>query len=317
VMDRIAVIFNPSARGGKAINKKKKIESFLTARNVRYDMYITDSEPHLWELAADTADKYRFIVGVGGDTTMNIIANEILRKKNGNIMGIISQGSTNDLARSIGVHKLEDACNAIAAGTSQPLDVGYISSGKNAEPYYFLAQASLGLGVAVNRYVDAWMKRHTFIRRFHMVAQTTSGLAAIYNSFKSKIVPMNLQMEYTRGNRAIDSSLLVFHNTSYFAGRFRPSPFASPLDGKLDCCIFNSASFSHLLRTAFQIKSLRHLEDDKVEILQDDFFKIHSPAPFEFQIDGEICHSDGDIQVSVLPGALNVIMNQESWRKLA
>jgi diacylglycerol kinase family enzyme/CDGSH-type Zn-finger protein len=310
--DRIAVVFNPSARGGKALSKKKKVITSLDTKGIRYDLFITDSEPHLYEIAAWAVANYPVIVGVGGDTTISIIAGEILRKKNGNILGIISQGSTNDLARTIGVHKLEDACNAIATGTYRTIDVGVINSGKNNEPYFFIAQASLGLGVEVNRYVDAWMKRHTFMRRFHTVAQTTSGLAGIYNSFKTKAVPMNLRMELSNGSRSIDSSLLIFHNTSYYAGRYKPSPNASPMDGKLDCCIFNSRTFPNLIKTVMQIKSMKHLEDNKVELLQDNYFKIHSSQPFEFQIDGEILRSGGEIEISILPGALKMIVNPDA-----
>jgi diacylglycerol kinase (ATP) len=312
--EQIAVIYNPAACGGKALNKKKKVEACLNARGIGYDLFVTESEAHLVETARQAVEKYAVIVGVGGDTTINIIANEILRGKKRNILGIISQGSTNDLAKGIGVYKLEDACDAIAAGTSRPFDVGMITPVNTGEPYYFLAQASLGLGVAVNRYVGDWMKRHTFMKRFHGVAQTTSGLAAIYNSFKNRVVPLNLEMQYSSGTRMIESSLLVFNNTSYYAGRFEPSPFASPLDGKLDCCIFNAATFLKIVGTALQIKSMKHLENNKVEVLQDDKFKIHSSRPFDFQVDGEVLNSSGSIEVSVMPGALDVIMNQETWR---
>jgi len=307
--ERMAVIYNPSARGGKALGKKKKVESCLASRNVQYDLYVTESESNLIEIAARACRDYQIIIGVGGDTTINMIANQVIRQKTGNILGIISQGSTNDLARGIGVNKLDTACDAIASCSYRALDVGVITSSQKIEPYYFLAQASLGLGVEVNRYVSQWMKRHTFVKRFHVLAQATSGLAGIYNSFKTKAVPMNLLLESSIVTREIDSSLLIFNNTSYFAGRFKPSPLASPMDGKLDCCIFNSVTFVNLVRTALQIKSMKHLLDDKVEILQGDFFKIHSPQPFEFQIDGEIGHLDSELEVSVLPAAIRVIVS--------
>lgn len=309
--ERIAVIYNPSARVGRALGKKKKVENRLNAKNISYDLYVTESEAHLIEIAGRLTDEYEIIIGAGGDTTINLIAREILRAKKRNKLGIISQGSTNDFARGIGVHKLKDACNAISNGESHPIDVGMIRLGKNDEPYLFLAQASLGLGVAVNRYVDGWMKRHTFVRKFHAIAQTTSGLAAIYNSFKNKAVPMNLQLQNSKETRTIDSSLLIFNNTSFFAGRFQPSPFASPTDGKLDCCIFNSITFSNLVKTALQIKSMKHLEENKVEILQDNYFKIFSSQPFEFQLDGEIFSSESEIEVSIIPGALDIMINPE------
>lgn len=311
--DRKAVIYNPAARSGKALGKMKKVEATLTAKGIEYDLFVTESEAHMVEITTRLVYDYPVIIGVGGDTTINLIGNIILREKQANTLAVISQGSTNDLARGIGVKKLEAACSAIASGTSMPLDVGAITTGNNKAPYYFLAQASLGLGVSVNRYVDDWMKRHTFVRRFHYIAQATSGLTAIYKSFKTKAVPMNLMIEHSSGNRTIDSALLIFNNTSYVARHFQPSPTASPVDGKLDCCIFNAETFMKMVHTALQIKSMKHLETNKVEVLQDRYFRIHSPQPFEFQIDGEIFRSDSEIEISILPGALNMVVSPDAY----
>lgn len=309
--DQIAVIYNPSARAGRALGSKKKVESHLHSRGLVYDLFLTESEAHLIDITAQLVRKYQVIIGVGGDTTINLIAREILRAKQNNTLGIISQGSTNDLARGIGVLRLKDACNAIARGTSRPIDVGMIKCAHAEEPFLFLAQASLGLGVEVNRYVDVWMKKHSFARKFHRIAQTTSGIAAIYNSFKTKAVPMNLHLQTATETRTIDSSLLVFSNTSYYAGGFQVSPFATPMDGKLDLCVFNAMNFSNLIRTGLQIRSLKHLKQSRVEILQDNYFKIVSPQPFEFQIDGEVIRSESEIEISLLPRSLNVIINSK------
>ena len=306
---KVVIIYNPSARGGKALKKRKKVENSLRSQNIDYDLLLTRSESHLVELSNKAVHKYPVIIGAGGDTTINIIARAILQGRQGNALGIISMGSTNDLAREIGVMRLKEACNAIHSQSFQAIDVGMITSGEKNDPFFFLAQASIGLGVEVNRYVSAWMKRHPYVAKFHTLAQTTSGVAGIYNSFKSKAVPLNLQLDTTSMTRSFDSCLLIFNNTSYFAGRFQPSPLASPVDGKLDCCIFHSSTFAQLLRTVMQIRSYKHLEQNRMEILQDHYFKIQSRRPFEFQIDGEIFSSDGNIEVSILPRALKLVSN--------
>lgn len=306
---RVAIIYNPSARGGKALKKRKKVELCLKSQNIDYDMILTRSESHLVEVADKAIHRYPVIIGAGGDTTINIIAHSILQGQQGNALGIISMGSTNDLAREIGVTRLKQACNAIHSESYQEIDVGMITSGEKNKPYFFLAQASIGLGVEVNRYVSAWMKRHPYVSKFHTIAQTTSGVAGIYNSFKNKAVPISLQLDTTSITRSFDSCLLIFNNTSYFAGRFQPSPLASPVDGKLDCCIFHSSTFSQLLRTMMQVRSYKHLEQNRMEILQDHYFRIQSPRPFEFQIDGEIFSSEGSIEVSIMPRALKLVSN--------
>ncbi|MCP5054703.1 MAG: hypothetical protein GY940_46490 [bacterium] len=306
--EKAAIIFNPSSGRGKALRKKNKVIACLDAKGIQYDMFVTQSEVHLVETVIDVISRYKTIIGAGGDTTINIIAHEILRQGNGNTLGIISLGSTNDLAREIGVLKLERACNAIAAGTTRAIDVGRITTSHREDPYTFLAQASLGLGVSVNRYVVEWMEKHRLASRFPSSAQVTAGMAGIYNSFKTKIIPIKFQLETSTNTRSIDSSLLILNNTSFVGARFKPSPWASPIDGKLDCCIFNSSTFRHLLKTALQINSRKHLLDNKVEVFQDNYFKIHAPPPFEFQVDGEVVQSDGEIEISVNHQALNVLI---------
>ncbi|MGE5341425.1 MAG: diacylglycerol/lipid kinase family protein [Candidatus Omnitrophota bacterium] len=311
-MKQVAVIYNPGAQVGRALGKIKRVEAGLTTKNIGYDLFLTESEAHMIELAARVVHDYPTIIGAGGDTTINIIAREILKARKGNVLGIISQGSINDLAKGIGVHKLSDSLHAIANRTYRAMDVGAIRCG-DQEPYLFLAQASLGLGVVVSRYVDDWMKHHTFARRFHKLAQTTAGLSAMYSAFKTKTVPVNLQLQSAGKLHHIDTSLLVFNNTACFAGIFKPSPTATPLDGQLDCCVFKSSSFGHMVRTALQIKSAKHLEDGKVEIFRDNYFKIFSNQPFEFQIDGEIVRSECEIEVYTIPRALNIMVNAERF----
>jgi diacylglycerol kinase (ATP) len=314
--EKVAIIFNPSSGRGKALRRKDKVVACLDAKAIKYDLFMTRSEEHLVETTRSIVEKYPVIVGAGGDTSLNMIAHEILRFKKGNKLGIISLGSTNDLARELGVLKLENACDAIADGVSRGVDVGRILNGKREEPYTFLAQASLGLGVAVNRYVEDWMNKHKMASRFPSPAQVTAGMAGIYNSFKSKIIPLTLELESSAGVRTFESPLVAFSNTSVFAAMFKPSPWASPIDGKLDCSIFNTKTFVKFLRTALQINSQKHLIDNKVEVFQDRKFKIHASHPFEFQVDGEVVESDGDIEVYLENEALDFLINQDNCSEI-
>jgi diacylglycerol kinase (ATP) len=305
----IAVIYNPSAGGGKALRKKGRVETAFDAYGIPHDLFLTESEAHLVETAAEVVHKYPVIIGGGGDTTINIIATQILRQGTKNKLGIISMGSVNDLAREIGVHKLEDAIDAVKYNRTCPLDVGMITSGNHGRSYYFLVSASLGLGVSVNRYVEDWMRKHPFFSSFRSATQQTAAMKGIRQAFKSKNVPLEVTLESGGEIYAIVSSLLVFSNTSSFAGIFRPSPTASPVSGKLDCCIFEMSSLASVFKVSFDIKRQKHLEKNEVRVISDSTFKIHSKSPLEFQVDGEIIQLDGEIEISVLPKALTMFAN--------
>ena len=307
--ERVALIYNPSAGGGKARRRKRRVESHLQAKDIQYDLFVTKSENHLVETANQVIQKYPVIIGAGGDTTLNLIASEILRQGTRNALGIISLGSVNDLAREVGVHRLEKAANAIKNGETTDFDVGVIRSEKQPQPYYFLVSASMGLGVAVNRYVDIWMRKHPFFAAFRTTTQGTVAMSAIHQAFKSKYVPLELTLEHGGKRDSIISALLVFINTSSFGGTFRPSPTASPVSGKLDCCIFNASNLAEVFAISVDIKRQKHLEKQKVKILQDHSFKIHSRKPMEFQLDGEIVELEGEVEIAVLPKALKMITN--------
>ncbi len=308
---KIALIYNPAAGRGKALRKKKKVETYLKAQNIPYKLFVTQSEAHLVETTAHAVHSYPVIIGAGGDTTITLIANQILRYKKGNTLGIISLGSVNDLAREIGVLKLEHACYAIKKGRDLTIDVGVVNSSKMKEPFFFLVQASLGLGVAVNRYVEGWLNKHTFFSRFFFAAQPIAAMSGFYHSYKHKIVPVNLNLKQQEITSPIFSPFVIFSNTSIFAREFRLSPYASLIDGKLDCCVLNAATFPHFLNALIQVKRQTHLENKKVEVFQDNTFKVYAAEPLEIQVDGEIYQLDGEIEISIMPRALKLIVNPD------
>lgn len=306
---KAAVIYNPSAGGGKALRKMRKVENSLKETNIPYDLFVTESEAHLVKTAAAAAQKYPVIIGGGGDTTMSIIANQIMLNGGKNTLGIISLGSINDFAREIGVHKLEHAVDAITHNKTRAFDVGVIRSSKQTRPYYFLVAASIGLGVSVNRYVDDWMQRHPFFSSIRSATQQTAAMKGIRQAFKSKNVPLEVTLETNGETYRIVSSLLGFCNTSSLGGMFRPSPSASPISGELDCCIFDMSSPVEVFKVSLDIKRQKHLEKNEVRVIKAKSFKIHSKEPLEFQVDGGIIQLDGEVEISILPKALTMFAN--------
>ena len=84
-MKKIVVLFNPSSAKGRALKQKETITRYLANGGMNMDFIVTESEDHLRSLAAaaaKTPGQYDAIVGVGGDTTFNIIATEILKYRN-------------------------------------------------------------------------------------------------------------------------------------------------------------------------------------------------------------------------------------------
>jgi len=191
------------------------------------------------------------------------------------------------------------------------MDVGRVKANNHKNPSFFLAQASLGLGVEVNRYVEDWMNKHTFMSRFFLVSQALAAMGGFYHSYRHNIVPVNLNLEQKNNINALFSPCIVFSNTSILGKNFKVSPYASPTDGKLDCCIINAATFPNFIDIMIKVKRQKHLEFGGVKIYQDENFKIQAPNPLAIQLDGEILETDGEFEVSTLPRALKLIVGPE------
>ena len=317
-MDKIAILFNPSSGKGRSLKEKAKIELTLTANGIEYDLFVSESEEHLKILAAETASKYPVIVAVGGDTTFNIAAAEILKQNPAPTMGMIGTGSANDIVRSLGIHKLEDACKAIKAGNTREMDVGCL--GLSAGTYFFLGTLSAGLGTTVNRYVEQFHHKHKLLAKIKLFnfTQLIAGLYGIYDSFSSKRLPLKGEIRCTGAHngktiaKEIQFSLLAFMNTPYYANGLQlievnDTPAPTLFDGLLDCCVIHTTSFLATFKMGMKVQKRKHIEREGFMLLRSSSFRVILEKVIDIQVDGEIIEGVEEFEVSIIPGKLTVL----------
>ena len=306
--DKVLILFNPSAGGGKAMAKKARLEKILQRHAVGFELVVTDSERQLRKLTAEAARSERGVVGVGGDSTFHIMVNEIMGAGKGAPLGLIGLGSSNDIALEFGLDTLDKAALALKNGRIRKIDLGLIKAGKE-KPAYFLGQANIGLGAAVNRYVaDLAAKRSPWAR-----FQTAAGVRGILNAYRTKTIPFTLNVKSGRQADQGSYVLAVFSNIRYWATGKMMCPGARPDDGLLDACLFRECSFARLVRLNARANRGRHGTCREVEMLQSPSFEIAADEPFLIQTDGDILSgpsgplSLNKVRFEVAPGALNLI----------
>jgi diacylglycerol kinase family enzyme len=108
---------------------------------------------------------------------------------------------------------------------------------------------------------------------------------------------------------------LIFGNIASFGGTFQLSPTASPVSGKLDCIIFNCNSLANVAMVSLDFKRRKQLESDKAQVFQGENFKLYARKPLEFQLDGEIIEMDKEVEISVQPKALTMIIADRFLKK--
>jgi len=120
----ISLIVNPSAGGGRAAKLLPKVQDRLRLLGVEHHTELTRDLPHAQELARTAAAAGETAVVLSGDGLVGAVAH-VLRGHADAVMGVLPGGRGNDFARVAGIPlDPEQACDVIANGTAQPVDLG-------------------------------------------------------------------------------------------------------------------------------------------------------------------------------------------------
>jgi len=307
--DRLAILFNPSAEGGRALKKKGRLERLLHQWQVPFDLVVTASEEDLKARTRECAGRYCSLAGAGGDSTFQIMAEELVRSGADVNLGLIALGSSNDIAREFDLLDLDRACQALKRGKTRCIDLGVVEHGGKILRY-FIGQANIGLGARVNRHVREITEKNPRLARF----QSLAGAFGIIRSYRDKEIPVPLTIR--ADGRQKDGFYVVanFSNIRYWATGRMICPSARPDDGRLDACLIGECSFPRLARLASLARRGGHAGAPEVQFLGASEFEISSSREFELQADGEIIGgarspvSFKNLTIRAVPQALRLIV---------
>jgi len=307
-MEKIAILFNPSAGKGRAEQKRRALQKCLKDEKVAYDWFESRHEDDLRDLVNVTAADYPTLVAAGGDTTLLIVINELMRLKAGNTLGMIGLGSCNDVVKEFDIQTLKKACRAIRRNRSRQIDLGMVREGRKILRYY-PGQASIGLAVLVNQYVEQVVKRNPRLGKY----QTLSGFRGGWQACRSAEVPIRLDVEFDQGRVSGEFMLAVFNNIRYYAAGKMATPRARTDDGLLDAFLVKKCSFSRLAIITFLTPPAAYADKKEAVTIQAPKFMVSSENPFAVQIDGEVLSEDTrprqfrNLEFASAPRALRII----------
>ena len=307
-MDPVAVLFNPSSGRGKSKRRRGQIEAKFNQYDIPYKWFSSRNEAHLKELAQTAAQSFPVIVAVGGDSTFQLIAAEVLLTDADPALTMAATGSSNDIACGLGWSELDSLCEAIRAGRDRRMDVGLLELKGESAKIYFMGALSLGLGVEVNRFVAGFWRRYPLAAKGGGFMQTVAGVFGIKEFFKYNRVPLKAKLKWERFEREMDFSLIVFANIPSYAGGLELTPEVTAFDGKIDCCVISSDNFWQTLLIGLRARKGRHISSDKVQIISGTAFEVIFSDNIDLQYDGEIINSVKAFKVSILPAALKVLV---------
>ncbi len=297
------VIVNPVAGAHSTRRKWLLISQRLREVGLSFDHEYTKGVGHAIELArAAASDGYRYLVAVGGDGTVNEVANGILSSTNlkRTTLGVVSTGTGGDFVRSVGIPRdYASACLLLTSQRRLLIDVGvveYMRDGKT-EQRFFVNGAGVGFDAEVVKATESLPKY------FGGTVPYVGGLLRSLIGFKNKTVVL------TVGERVETKRILsiVVSNGCYFGGGMRVAPQAELGDGLLDVMTVDDMGRFELLKAFPTIYKGTHITHPKVRMEKATHITIESSERVLVHADGELL---GETPASfwLMPAALSIVV---------
>ncbi len=300
------VIVNPVAGSLSVGREWPRICRQLREAGLSFDYEFTKHTGHAMEIARRSADGgYHCLIAVGGDGTVNEVANGLLcsTRSGDTILGIVSAGTANAFALSLGIDK--DYVKALSLLTGQGralIDVGVVqcwSQGQSIKRF-FVNEASVGFSAEI---VDAWKYLPTrFGHSLNLALRTIV-------SYKSLTTHRNQRLSLRVGNEVESSCCcaIVVANGRYLADGMQIAPHASLVDGILDVVVFGDVTKSELLKIRPMLYNGSHIRHAKIREEKTTNIAIESDEQLLVEADGDII-GEGPASFWVMPSALTVVV---------
>ena len=303
---RILLIANPASGQHRGERRLAQASERLASLGHAVTGTLTESAGHATRLAKSNAPDFEIIAALGGDGTVNEVANGLMAVEPGErpALATLPVGTGNDVALTYGLAHFESAIDALAKGSTRTLDVirvQLIRDGKSVTRHALLFVAA-GFAAEVIRKTGPRVKR-IFGRRFSY----SVGLFRALASFRAP----EFSVKWDGGEQSGRMFQVCAGNTEFAAGGvMRISPGARPDDGLLNISLVDVLGRLQIVRRFPSILSGGYVEDERVDYFTGKRLEIDAVPPAELQADGDIIGTT-PATVELLPGALQLVVHDQ------
>ena len=303
---RILLIANPASGQHRGERRLAQASERLASLGHAVTAALTESAGHATRLAKSNAPDFEIIAALGGDGTVNEVANGLMAVEPGGrpTLATLPVGTGNDVALTYGLAHFESAIDALDKGSTRTLDVIRVQlmrDGKSVTRHALLFVAA-GFAAEVIRKTGPRVKR-IFGRRFSY----SVGLFRALASFRSP----EFSVKWDDGEMSGRMFQVCAGNTEFAAGGvMRISPGARPDDGLLNISLVDVLGRLQIVRRFPSILSGRYVEDERVDYFTGKRLEIDAVPPAELQADGDIIGTT-PATVELLPGALKLVVHDQ------
>ena len=302
-MKPILVILNPYAGVRRGNRVLADILDIFCRGGLTPIVRTTQAQGDGLRLAAHYAGRVDRIVCIGGDGTFNEVVSGVLRSGRPTPIGYIPAGSTNDFAVSLGLsRRLLQAAKDIVCGVPVPCDVGRFNE------RYFTYTASFG---AFTR--ASYATRQSAKNTFGHLAYLVSAARAI-PEIHSTAVSM------TADGARIEGEFLFggVCNSTSMGGVLRLDPRQVDLhDGLFELLLVHRSEDRRLIGDCVRALLTQKYDNELLELHKVRRLTVTTDQSMDWTLDGERGEGGRTVEIEVLPGAVELLMDRRNEREPA
>ena len=273
---RTCVIFNPTARGDKAVHFRSHLEQIATQSALKGTASAGDAR----RLATEAVlQGFETIVAAGGDGTVNEVLNGICDVPDGlerARLGVLPLGTVNVFARELSLPaQFEPAWEVIRQGRESRIDLPMVRLNNGPQPRYFAQLAGAGLDARAVELVKWQVKKV-----IGPLAYVLAGLSAVLRAASPVTV--------TGAGNCVTGELVLIGNGRLYGGPFKLFPQADLRDGLLEICVVPRANWLTLARCGPGLLLRKGLPASVTKSFRAEYVALTSRSPVPVQVDGEL-----------------------------
>ncbi|MDR1689486.1 MAG: YegS/Rv2252/BmrU family lipid kinase [Clostridiales bacterium] len=318
-MKKLKLIYNPFS-GDKSF--KFNLDPVIAIfQNGGYEAHVFrsmehgDIDRHLREISLDNKSYYDTVVVSGGDGSISIVVNAMMKYGIDAKLGIIPSGTANDFAKFLGIPFAEDkAAEIIVNGVTCVSDLGVvnrINARENTgfdteESFYFINVCGAGNFTNISQNIDTEFKN-----TLGMLAYYIKGLEQA-----SGISSIPLKITNSAGVFEEKLYLFIILNSGGTAGFTNLVKDASISDGLLEFIGVKEGQFIEIASLLVNLIKGDYLQDNNILYFKDSYIKIEpngesiNPKLLETDLDGE--HGPNlPVEVRNVPKAVKLIVPED------
>jgi diacylglycerol kinase (ATP) len=275
-------LVNPAAANGSTGRRWPEIAHQAGGVGLEGDALFSERRGHLGPLAREAArGGASLLVVVGGDGTLNEVANGLVGLVDAPPLALIPRGTGGDFVRTFGIPDgVSEAARIALHGNTQTIDLGRITyrswDGHEVEAV-FANVASAGMSGAVAQ------RANNTSKAFGAKASYLWATFAVFAGWSAVEARLTVDDE-ARSGRMFD---VVVANGRYFGGGMKMCPEALPDDGLLDVVAIGDVTKRDLVLTMPKIYRGTHLPHPKAEALRGRIVTVETDEPVPVELDGE------------------------------